>query len=289
MQLDLFEHSQQVVLRNAVIGAVKCRDVAGSKVAVAALAAAYAADPLLPDMETLCHCIGAGAPPSGLSTTDAAIRLQDAERLLEPAARRVFGTTADAWLSPFWLDLARAMAGLPFDPRAEKLHAVPLHMRGGDWQAAVAAIEAIPSWRRQPAPLSWMIEARFHVDGLEAVWPLIAELAWMAPQRARLSSSRLADPRLARLLHRFDTEFEDSDAENGFAWFPAWLLVEDGHLADKLKLAEQGCLTLPERCTRLVMTLLVLERQGRHTEVVDNRRRLREVNSTLFALYMQNR
>jgi hypothetical protein len=134
-----------------------------------------------------------------------------------------------------------------------------------------------------------MIDARFHADGLEAVWPLIAELAWMAPRRASLSLSRLADPRLARLLRRFDTEFEDSDTEEGFAWFPAWLLIEDGSLADKLKLAEQGSVTLPERCARLVATLLSLERQGRHAEVIDNRRWLREVNGALFAMYMQSR
>lgn len=289
MQLDLFEHSQQVVLRNAVVDAVKRRNAGDGKAAVTALAAAYAADPLLHDIETLCLSMEASPLPLGLGTTDAAMLLQDAEGRLEPAARRLLGTAADAWLSPFWLDLARAMAGLPFDPRTENLHAAPLCMRGGDWQAALAAIEAIPSWRRQPAPLDWMINARFHTDGLEAVWPLIAELAWMAPQRARLVSSRLSDPRLARLLRRFDTEFEVSDAANGFAWFPAWLLIDDGSLADKLRLAEQGGVTLPERCARLVMTLLALERQGRHAEVVENRRRLREVSDTLFAMYMQSR
>jgi hypothetical protein len=37
------------------------------------------------------------------------------------------------------------------------------------------------------------------------------------------------------------------------------------------------------------MTLLALERQGRHAEVVENRRRLRDINDALFALYMQSR
>jgi hypothetical protein len=288
-QLDLFDHSQQVVLRNAVVNAVKRRDAGSSKAAVAALAAVYADDPLLPDMETFCRHMEAGPLPSALSATDAAMFLQDAEGQLEPAARRLLGTAADAWLSPFWLDLARAMAGLSFDPRVENLHAAPLYMRGGDWQAALVAIEAIPSWRRQPASLCWMIDARFHADGLETIWPLIAELAWMAPRRANLLLLRLADPRLARLLRRFGTEFEDSDAENGFAWFPAWLLIEDGSLVDKLKLAEQGSVTLPERCARLVMTLLSLERQGRHDEIVDNRRQLRALSGALFAMYMQSR
>lgn len=289
MQFDLFEHSHQVTLRNAVVDAVKRRDAGGGKAAVAALATAYASDPLLPDMETLCRRIGASALPHGLTPADAARFLQDTEDQLEPAARRVLGTAAGAWLAPYWRELARATAGLPFDPRAEGLHAAPLFMRSGDLQAAADAIEAIPSWRRQPAPLSWMIEVRFHADGLEAAWPLIAELTWMAPQRARLLSSRLSDSQLARWVRRFDSEFDDSDAEAGFAWFPAWLLIEDGSLAGTLQHAVQGSGTAAERCTRLVMTLLALERQGRHAEVVENRRRLRDINGTLFAAYMQSR
>lgn len=289
MQLDLFEHSHQVTLRNAVVEAVKRRDANCGKAAIVALAAAYASDPLLPDMETLCSRVGASPLPDGPTPTEAAMFLQDTETQLEPAATRVLGTAADVWLAPFWLELARAMAGLPFDPHAESLHAAPLFMRGGDWQAAAAGIEAIPSWRRQPAPLSWMIEARFHADGLDAVWPLIAELAWMAPQRARLLSSLLSDPQPARRVRRFDTEFDDSDVQDGFSWFPAWLLIEDGSLAARLIRAEHGSATSAERCARLVMTLLALERQGRHAEVVKNRRWLRDINGALFALYMQSR
>lgn len=289
MQLGLFEHSHHVTLRNAVVEAVKRRDADGGEAAVAALGSAYPSDPLLPEMESLCRRVGASPLPDGLTPGDAAMFLQDTEARLEPAARRVLGAAAEAWLAPFWRELARAMAGLPFDPHAEILHAVPLFMRGGDWQAAIAGIEAIPSWRRQPAPLSWMTEARFRADGLEVVLPMIAELAWMAPQRARLLSFRLLDPRLERQVRRFDTEFDGSDAQDGFAWFPAWLLIEDGRFAEKLKLAEQGSATPPERCARVVMTLLALERQGRHAEVVDNRRRLRDINGALFAMYMQSR
>lgn len=289
MQLDLFEHSHHVTLRNAVVEAVKDRDADGGKAAVAALAAAYASDPLLPDMETLCRRVGASPLPDGLTPAEAVTLLQDTEGRLEPAARRVLGTAADTWLAPYWRELARAMARLPFDPRAEMLHAAPLFMRGGDWQAAVVSIEAIPSWRGQPAPLSWMIEARFHADGLEVLWPMIAELAWMAPQRARLLSSRIPDPQHVRQVRCFDTEFDGSDAQGGFAWFPAWLLIEDGSLAKTLKFAEQGSAMPPERCARLVMTLLALERQGRHAELIENRRRLRDINGVLFAMYMQSR
>lgn len=289
MQFDLFEHSGQVALRNAVVAAVKRCDAAGGKAAVAALAAAYTADPLLPDMETLCQRIASAPLPSGLTSAGAAMALQDVEARLEPAARQVLGAAADAWLARFWLELAQAVADLPFDPRAERLHAAPLFMCGGGWQAAIAAVEAVPSWRRQPAPLAWMIEARCRADGPEAVWPLIAELAWMAPQRARSLLPRFSDPLLARRVNRFDAEFDGSEAEDGFVWFPAWLLTEDGGFAARLRCAEPGSDTPPERCARLVATLLALERQGRHAELVEGRGRLRATNGALFEKYMQNR
>lgn len=289
MQLDIFEHSRDVMLRNAVIDALKRRDAGAAEAAVAALVGEYPADPLLPDMAVLCHRLRAHPFPDDLMPAAAATILGETEERLEPATRRVLGAAADAWLAPVWRELARAIAGLPFDPRAETLHAAPLLMRGGDWQAAAASIEAIASWRRQPAPLSWMIEARLHIDGVAAVWPLIAELAWMAPRRAELLLLRLPAAQAARWARRFETEFEGSDAQDGFAWFPAWLLIEDGGFAEQFKLAEKGGATPPELCARLVMTLLALERQGRHAELVEHRRRLRDMHGALFARYMQNR
>jgi len=289
MQLDIFEHSRDVMLRNAVIEALRRGDASAGEAAVVALATEYPADPLLPDMAELCRRLRASPLPDDLAPTEAATLFRETEERFEPAARRVLGAAADAWLAPLWRELARAIAGLPFDPRSETLHAARVWMRSGDWQAAVASIEAIPSWRRQPAPLSWMIEARFHVDGIAAVWPLIAELAWMAPWRVELLLPQLPAAQLARWVRRFETQFDGSDAQDGFAWFPAWLLLEDGRFAEQLKLAEKGSATPPELCARLIMTLLALERQGRHAELVENRRRLRDTSGALFALYMQNR
>ena len=54
MQLDLFEHSRDVILRNAAIDAVRKRDAAACARAVIALYAEYGADPLLPALGVLC-------------------------------------------------------------------------------------------------------------------------------------------------------------------------------------------------------------------------------------------
>ncbi|MBW7900697.1 MAG: hypothetical protein H3C26_04425 [Rhodocyclaceae bacterium] len=284
MQLDIFRHSRDVALRNALIDAMKRRATAAVDSAAAALAAEYPADALLPDAAELCRWLRTSLPQA-----DAAAALADMEGRIEPAARRVLGNGARAWLAPCWQELARTMAGQAFDPDAEALHAAPLFLRAGDWRAAVTAVESIPAWRRRPAPLGWMIEARRHLDGAAAVWPMLAELAWMAPQRARRLLPRLADDRLASLLRRFDSEFAGSDGPDGFSLFPAWLLVEDGSFAAPLKSAEQGRGTGPERCARLVVTLLGLERQGRHDELIESRRRLRDLDGALFEWYMRSR
>ena len=44
-----------------------------------------------------------------------------------------------------------------------------------------------------------------------------------------------------------------------------------------------------EYCARLLLGLLLFERQGRHAELVEGRRRLREAHPALFARYMQSR
>ena len=56
-----------------------------------------------------------------------------------------------------------------------------LWLRAGDFAAAADAVARIESWRRIPAPLAWMAEARYRLDGLDAHWGLLAELAWLAP------------------------------------------------------------------------------------------------------------
>ena len=56
-----------------------------------------------------------------------------------------------------------------------------------------------------PAPLAWMAEARYHMHGLGASLVLLAELAWLSPQRFDALSRRIADPRLERLRHKLAT------------------------------------------------------------------------------------
>ena len=288
MQLDIFEHSRDVVLRNAAIDALRQRDAGACERSLAALAAEYGSDPLLPAVRLLCEKLNSPIPRP--IARDAAIALlRETEGAVATAANNVFGKAAQEWLAPLWSDLAAAIAGYPFDSGQETLHAAPLLLLAERWSDAVALIESIASWRRQPAPLAWMIEARSRIAGFDVIWPLLAELAWMAPPRAQALAPRLSLPGLDRLVRGFDAEFEADGTPDDFAWFPAWALIADGSLREGLRLAQDGANTRSEVCARIVLGLLSLERQGRHAEIVESRRKLREAHSALFARYMRDR
>ena len=288
MQLDIFEHSRDVVLRNATIDALRLRDADAGARALAALLAEYPADPLLPAFGVLREKLHS-AISTPLAREAAVALLQETGGAVAAAAHEVFGQAAHAWLAPLWVELAAIIVHFPFDSDAEELHAAPLLLRAGRWADAVASVESIASWRRQPAPLAWMIEARSRIAGFDAIWPLFAELTWMAPQRARALWPRLDLPELDNLVRGFDAEFEGEGAADDFAWFPAWVLIVDHRRAGSLHLAQDGAHARPETCARSVLGLLALERQGRHAELVQGRRRLREAHPVLFARYMQDR
>jgi len=288
MQLDIFEHSRDVVLRNAAIDALRERDTGACAQAVAALTAEYGADPLLPAFSLLCEKLRSPIPKPIAREVAIAI-LQELDDAVAPAAHAVFGKEAKAWLSPLCAELAASIGDYPFDSGHESLHAAPLLLRAGHWMNASACIEAIASWRRQPAPLAWMIEARCRIAGFDAIMPLLAELAWMAPQRAQVLAPRLELPALDRLVRDFDAEFEGEGTPDDFTWFPAWALIVDSRLGECLRLSQAGANTRPEYCARVVLGLLLCERQGRHAELVEGRRKLREVHAALFARYMQGR
>jgi hypothetical protein len=287
MQLDIFEHSRDVMLRNAAIAALEARDPARGLQAIAALAAEYPNDALLPALSTLRERL-AMTPAAPLGLAPARALLQATEAAAE-AARSVFGAAAFQWLAPLWSGLAAAIAHLPFDKDEERLHAAPLLLRAGNWAEASERLASIPSWRRQPAPLEWRTEAASRASGLAQAWPFLAELAWMASKRASALARRLPDPELQRLSRRFDAEFEgDGDAQD-FAWFPAWVLVAEPVWADSIRLAQAGSDTAAERGARILLNLLVLERLGRQAELVENRKKLREVQPFLFERYMGSR
>jgi len=288
MQLDLFAHSRDVMLRNDVIAALRGRDGSAGREARAALAAEFPRDSLLAPLEALLSTLA--APAERFTGHDeAADALCTMDSVVVPSANAVFRPKeACAWLSPMWQSLANAAAGLSYNVDNPNAHAAYILLRGGEWAAAESRIANIPSWRRIPIPLAWMAEARFGQGGLESAWCLLVELAWIRPVSFSALARRLEAPGLRKLMDQFEIAFE-SDDESELAWFPAWALIAEPALAAVLRETQVCNDAAPERAARLVMRLLTLERQGRHADVVAARKRLRDTHAGLFARYMFTR
>jgi hypothetical protein len=111
----------------------------------------------------------------------------------------------------------------------------------------------------------------------------------MDPPRAATLAARLEDSELNRLLRHFDAEFEGDGEPGDFAWFPACALIAESRWAAAMRLAQPGANTPAERCAWQVLNLLALERQGRHAEIIESRRKLRDTHRLLFDLYMRSR
>lgn len=295
MQLDLFSHSHDVMLRHDALAAIVARHIQGGRAALAKLAAEYPGDTHLAAFETLLRALE--YPPFRCAGPEAVLmakgRLED---LVQPVAQRLMPPAqARSWIAREWKILADAAAGLAYTASAPPAHAAPLYLRAGEWAAAEAAVQAIPSWRRIPQPLAWMAEARLAHAGLEDAWPLLFELAWLDPAGFDSLARRLEAPTLKRLLRDFDADFENETGDeqdslfHPAAWFPAWSLMAEPALASLLRLAQAGLGQNPERAARLLLDIQALEKQGAHSRLLEQRKQLRQLHPSLFARYMRTR
>jgi hypothetical protein len=300
VQLDIFEHGREVMLRNDAVHALERRDASGSRLAVERLALEYPGDDALPALRTLVEYVQAseiGRHEAFRAHEAAGQARQMLVETIHPAARRTFGDPgAASWLTTSWQALAQRAGSLAFDARHPQDHAAALWLRAGNWEAAADAVARIESWRRIPAALAWMAESRLHVLGLRATWPLLAELGWLSPALLQDLAQRSPDPLLPQLMASFEANFDDTatvpnGAEDmgGLAWFAAWVLIERPNLREDLAPAQPGRHSAPEQAMRLLVELLGLERQGRHADIVARRKVLRDLRPSLYAAYMKSR
>ena len=292
MQLDLFAHSADVGLRNAVVDALRMRDADAMRAAIDRLRADFPADGHLDSFEHLFSELSAlnrEASPAGI--TD---RLERIETQLLPSVRKLLGTdAAQRWIEPVYLDLARAAVGRSFSRDLACAHAAGLFLRAGALLEARAAVAEIPSWRRIPEPLAWMAEIALRENDPAEFWPLLAELAWIAPtlfaELLSRQNARADAATVVRLYHEFGNKAEiDEDEKDEAAWFPAWLLVEHPELLPFLRSAQHydSC---PARSAAVLIDLLIGERQGALPIVTDKRKQLRDLAPALFQHYMARR
>ncbi|MCC7485341.1 MAG: hypothetical protein IT529_10180 [Burkholderiales bacterium] len=288
MQLDLFTHGRDVMLQNDVIAALRGRDAARGQKALERFAAEFPDREMIPPLKILLATLA--VPAIRIADRNKIFaRIREIDAVVTPAAERVFGREEAAnWLSPVWLSLANAAAGLTFHPECPRVHAAPLFLRSGDWAAAEVQIATIPSWRRIPMPLAWMAEAGFHRGGLESVWCLMVELAWIDSDTFHTLARRLKSRPLHRLLNDFEAGLGDEENLDP-SWFPAWMLITAPEMASVMRQSQAGSGKTPERGARLIMELLALEKQGRHADLVAQRRKLRDLHPGLYKYYMSSR
>ena len=290
MQLDIFQHSRDVMLRNDVLDALQRRDAAAARSAWARFAAEFPQDGTLPLLDVLIAALAQPDSKTFAHRPDAHAALKQLRETIEPAAQRLLGDIdSTAWLLPLWRQLAQRCAQLEFHAGDDAVHAAPLWLRCGDGPAAAQAVAGIESWRRIPALLAWMAEAHYRQHGLHTTWGLFAELAWLSPGRFDALTKRIADPLLQRLRRAFDADFEGDGDVGDLAWLPAWCLTEKPELAAALAAAQAALQTPPERAMRTLVALLGLERQGRQRELIEQRKALRDLHPSLYAAYMCSR
>ncbi len=293
-QLDIFADSRDRVLVNALADAVAQRDIGAAQAAAADLAHEFADDRHLGPAAVLIEAMQAQAsaadgPLPGLAAALSA--RETIEQRQRPAAHSLLGAAAAAtWLAQSWRALAQRARALPFEPSTAQGHATALWLQSGDWAQAAQAAQGIESWRRKPQPLAWMAQATWRQAGPDAAWPLLAELAWLAPPRVPLLLPLLPDTRMHKLARAFEDVFDElSDDAGHWAWWPAWLLVEQPLLGAPLEQALTDSEAAPPRAFRMVQSLLRLERQGRHADIVSHRKQLQALHAGLFAAYMLTR
>ncbi len=292
-QLDIFADSRDVMLRNDVVSALAGHDAAAASSHCQTLNAEFPDDANLPALQGLINALQQLQAAAQTPAPNLAAVSVERERLVReyaPAAQQAMGPVAGpAWMLPFWCALAKRSEHLAFDPTSPEDHAAAQWLRGHDWAAAAQAVQRIASWRRIPWPLMWMTSARYRLDGLNACWPLLAELAWMAPQRLAQVLDEVKDSLLNRLRQEFDARFDGDGDMADLSWFPAWLLCAKPALFEQLGLAQPGQHSAAENGMRLMLTLLHLEKQGRHQELVHKRRQLRDLHAGLWRAYMATR
>lgn len=290
MQLDFFNDSHSVALRNDVILALLRCDVPASKRAWETLSKHHPQEDCLDDLMLLIKALTESTSSPFQSHAELCNERLALQNKITPSALHGLGRTeALPWLGQRWQDLAQRATALPYRAEHPQDHAAPLWLQARQWQAAADAVAGIESWRRIPAPLSWMLHARLKLQGLQANWGLLAELAWLSPQRLADVMAQVVDPILQTLATQFEQDFDGTGDTSDLAWLPAWVLTQRPALASALTQAQASQHTEPEQALRVLLELLGLERQGRQRDVIERRIILRGLHAGLYSAYMASR
>lgn len=257
---------------------------------LAHLRAEHPAHPDLPALTLLVDGLRA-PPPSPATHATLTARVETVERAVAPAARRLLGTDATAFLRPLWQTLAAMAASLPFDDAHPHAHRGWLCQQYGDWTAVRAAVEAEPDWPARPLLRYWLGLARHHLGESEAAIRLWLPLCWMDPVLFAWHAPTLPSATVREGWDAFEraAPFGESldDTTHGAPWFPAWLLLRHRGLVHLFRVDEISDAGTGARAFRALLSLVPLERQGLSDELVGERRALQQISPAFFGYYME--
>lgn len=302
MQLDIFEHSRPVTLSNAVIAAFAKHDLIAAEAAIIVLSDEFPDEELLSVYDLLFDqlkdfSLGIDSKQVAVPVAQqlAACRQQLVELILPIAGKLLDQSRLHAWARPLWRQLALAATPLAFSMLDNDCHAALFWQAAGDIAEARTAIERIPGWRNIAEPLAWMCEIELKHGTPEIYWPLLAELAWLAPNRLE-NLLEQAPTAVDAWYQRFSSNFENHsddpdlacDLACDLAWFPAWLLIMAPALGELLRPCQFATTRPAEACEQL-RNLIQLEKTGPQAKLMTTRAKLRTLSPELFALYLRRR
>ncbi|MGQ3058191.1 MAG: hypothetical protein ACT6T0_13470 [Nevskia sp.] len=227
-------------------------------------------------------------PPAAQSYDARSLQI---EQQLTPAAQRLLGPAARAYLAPLWVALAQALerdAGVD-DADAGDLRQHPSHawMAAGHWRDAAASItDCGRDWSRSPALIARLAEIQARQHRIGEARRLRMRLCWLFPDAAAplLDALPPDDPDTA--LQRRWPEFQLADAPLPITRFPAWLLLADARQREWLP-PDQPPVTLAaaddQACFRALHQLL-----GNAGDL-DTRRTLKALQPELMQAFLRLR
>lgn len=289
-QLDLFLDGREAFLVHDITTGLLARDRDRAETGLGRLRDEH---PIHPDLPALALLVAAlsSPPPSPVTHTTVTAGIEDLRQRLVPAARRLLGEDAAAFLQPSWQVLATTAAGLSFAEAHPLAHRSWLCQQYGDWTAVRAAAEAEPDWPTRPCLRYRLGLARYHLGEPDAAIRLWLPLCWADPVFFTRRAPTLPSTILREGWEAFEraVPYEESLAETRDAsgWFPAWLLLRHRGLAHLFRADEIPDTGTASRVFRHLLALLPLESQGLSDPLVTGRRALRQLSPGFFRSYME--
>ncbi len=282
-QMDLFFDNPVVALVNGVTQALAAWDTGE---AARRLDCLYAKEPNHPDLPAFDRLLEALRRP-GRPIADCREELESVAGIV-PDAWRLLGAHARDVLVPLWRNLAEALRSTPYSPETQMLHASYAWSEAQAWDEVRASVLGEAQWWRHVPLAVRVIESslrrRRRTEALSAWF----QLCWQAPDRVPETLAALKFPDLHSPWQRFLEADEESLAAAGgqpaltAADFPAWLLLDEPALADRLPAALPIGGSAGEEHYRLAHRWIAARKAGRAPEEMALRKALRERQPALF-------